>query len=529
MALFVHLSDLHLTTEGGPQALLFERLVHTLELERKASGAASLPLVITGDVFDSASGPIEPKVSAFLPLLERMRVALGGDAPAIILPGNHDRRRLGIVGPHRTKLFQALADAVDPARVFVAGCKAPFLAEQVPPALHGLPAHVVTLDSSYLPHGLFSAGGTIRREDLLQVHAELPNDGKALLLLVHHHLIPTPITDISQVDAQKTPRFLRWVIGKLLPALVANADREELTMTALGAGTALSMLNSFGRAVLLLHGHKHVPTARILRGMTDGCGDILLVSAGSAGLRERVGEARHPDAARLWPTFNRVELDLDRVRVQALSFSPKRSDKSPVRRELAAARLVEQKWEPLSVSFHPRDAPPRVALDRAEYRLVRSPVAPGRFDVSCERQVELEPGASLRRYVDFVGVLPLLVPRQRRGRQASRRIELTLGGATHFAIEHGLCRTLDEGKRSYGAGVAFESVGLHCRYGARRATLTLARKGAEGLEPFASATDLTTGREQPLLLEVFDDCWSATKLDCAARSLLRIYWPLEAD
>jgi len=349
------------------------------------------------------------------------------------------------------------------------------------------------------------------------------------VLLLHHHLIPTPITDISHVDSQRTPRLLRWIVGKLLPALVANADREELTMTALGAGTALSMLNSFGRAVLLLHGHKHVPTARILRGMTDGCGDILLVSAGSAGLRERVGEARHPDAARLWPTFNRVELENDRVQVEALSFSPKRSAKAPVRRELAAARLAEQKWVPIAVSFHPQDAPPRVALDQAEYRLTRSVVTGERFDVACERRVELAPGASLGRYVDFVGMLPLLAPRTGRSGRRSRRVELTLGGVTQFSIEHGLCRTLGEAKRSYGAGVAFESVGLLCRYGARQATLRLARKGAERLVPFASATDLTTGREQPLALEALDDYWSATKLDCAARSLLRIYWPLDVD
>ena len=53
------------------------------------------------------------------------------------------------------------------------------------------------------------------------------------------------------------PRSARWLLGKALPTLVSNADREELTMTALGAGTALSTLHTFGRPVLLLHGHKH--------------------------------------------------------------------------------------------------------------------------------------------------------------------------------------------------------------------------------------------------------------------------------
>ena len=35
---------------------------------------------------------------------------LGGDAPTIVLPGNHDRRRFGLLGPHDEALF--LADRV---------------------------------------------------------------------------------------------------------------------------------------------------------------------------------------------------------------------------------------------------------------------------------------------------------------------------------------------------------------------------------------------------------------------------------
>ena len=527
MTLFVHLSDLHLKSDGGRQTLIFERLVQTLEQERESSAQPRVPLVITGDVFDTAGGPSEPLVSAFLHLHERMVSALGSDAPTIVLPGNHDRRRFGLVGPHRGELFQALSAAVDPRRVFVAGCRAPFLAELVPQAFHGLPAHVVALDSSYLPHGLLSAGGTIRLEDLLQVHAQLPDDEKPLLLLVHHHLVPTPITDISHVTSLRAPRLMRWFVGKVLPALVSNADREELTMTALGAGTALSTLNSFGRAVLLLHGHKHVPTARVLRGMTDESGDILIASAGSGGLRERVHAARHPDAARLWPTFNLVELGTDRVRVEALSFSPKRSTKPPIRRDLARARLAKRKWELDAVTLRARDTPLRVALDMAHYRLYRSLVAPERYDVSCERLVELEPGATLRRYVDFVHALPLLAPRARQVNRGSRRIELTPGGVTEYRVDHALCRTIDEGQRSYGRGAAFEWVGLLCRYGAKNAALRLSREGAEWLKPFASVTDLTTGREEPLALVPSPEHWSVTRPDCAARSLLRIYWPLE--
>src|SRR4029077_19609617 len=127
-----------------------------------------------------------------------------------------------------------------------------------------------------------------RLEDLLMAHARLPRDGRPVLVLTHHHLIPTPLTDVSHIDSSSASRFARWVVRTVLPTLVSYGDREELTMTALGAGTALTTLHTLGRAVLLLHGHKHVPTARLVTGMSDGCGDVLIASAGSAGTRERV-------------------------------------------------------------------------------------------------------------------------------------------------------------------------------------------------------------------------------------------------
>jgi hypothetical protein len=133
--------------------------------------------------------------------------------------------------------------------------------------------------------------------------------------------------------------MVRWLVGTALPALVSYGDREELTMTALGAGTALSSLHAFGRAVLLLHGHKHVPTARLLAGMTDGCGDVLIASAGSAGTRERIHASRHPDAVRLWPSFNLVFLSEQDVQVESLSFPPRKTVRMPLRRLLARAGL----------------------------------------------------------------------------------------------------------------------------------------------------------------------------------------------
>ena len=526
MSLLVHLSDLHIALDPARQALLFDKLVEALGRERGVAAVERIVVVITGDVFDSATDPAPQLIDSFLRLHRRVVDTLGGDAPTIILPGNHDRRRFGLIGPHDESLFLSLREAVDPRRVYVAGTRTPFLAQIVPADFHGLPAHVIAYDSSYLPHGLVGAGGTIRIEDLLQAHAGLPRDGRPVLLLVHHHLIPTPITDVSHVDAVGTPRVMRWLVGKALPALVSNADREELTMTALGAGTALSTLHAFGRAVLLLHGHKHVPTARLVCGMTGDCGDIVLASAGSAGRREALDALGHADAARLWPSFNRVELSEEHVRVESVSFSPKRSARPAVRRHLVHARRLGPKWRLEPGTFAPADPAPRVEVDDATFTLLPG-IHPERWDFTCERRVELRKGARLRQYVDFVHALPLL-PRLRRAsvrRRTGRRVELAVGGVTGVRFEQALCRTVNEAARLYGADIAFEWVGLLCRYGAARATLRLARTPPD-LEPFGSVTDLTTGRERPVAIRIEGEHWTIASDACAPRTLLRIYWPL---
>jgi 3',5'-cyclic AMP phosphodiesterase CpdA len=508
------------------QDVVFGKLVEALRRERQAAGAAPAAIVVTGDVFDSAT-EAAPLVASFMALHARMLEAIGGDTPTIVLPGNHDRRRMGLVGPHREDLFRKLSRAAARRRMFVAGTRTPFLAQIVPAELHGLPAHVVAYDSSYLPRGLLGAGGTIRPEDLLQVHAKLPDDQRPLILLVHHHLIPTPVTDLSGVDHAGAPRIARWFLGVAVPALVSNADREEITMTALGAGTALSALHAFGRPVLLLHGHKHVPTARLLHGMTDVCGDLLLVSAGTAGRHERVHATRHPDAARLWPSFNVVELDGDAVRVDSVSFFPKRTSRPSLRRTLARVRRAGPKWEPEPVTFHVTDPSPRVRRDEARFVLSAPAGQMDRWDVACERTIELMTGARLRRYVDFVHSLPLSRARARAGRRANRRVELSPNGVTRYRIPQALCRTIAEGARSYGVGTAFEWVGLLCRYGAARAILSVARTNLVDIEPFASFTDLTTGRERPVAVVRTDDSWTVSAEFCAPRSLLRVYWPLE--
>ena len=524
MTFLVHLSDLHITRKQGTQTRLFDKLIDALQSEQERARPDRTTVVITGDVFDSATDPPAQLVEAFLALHARMLGALG-EAFTVVLPGNHDRRRFGLFGPNREVLFRELYRAADPTRIHVLGQRTPFLAEVVSPEFHGLPAHVVAYDSSYLAGGLVGAGGTFRLEDLLQVHAQLPDDGRPLLLLVHHHLIPTPITDISHVDMVGTPRPVRWLVRTVLPALVSYADREELTMTALGAGTALSALHSFGRAVLLLHGHKHVPTARLLRGLGGDCGDLILASAGSGGRAEGVYSSQ-PNPARLWPSFNVVELSEDRARVEALSFSPKNGRKQPVRRDLIHVRREGPKWTPVPISFDVSDVPSRLIRDEAAYSLSPSADSDQRWDFVCQRRVVAHDGVKLRRYKDFAHALPTLLTGKSQKRRTYRRVELSLDGPTEHRATDALCRTLAEAERRYGPGTAFEWVGLLCRYGADIASLRLAAPEGDRFDPFASATDLTTGRERPAKIELRDGQWCVNIAHCVPRTLLRIYWPL---
>lgn len=535
MARIHHLSDLHLLADGDRQ----ERLLHSLmaALAREASDEPGGPdlLAITGDVFDSSSVERGHAVAHFLEFHARVMEAYGRDVPTIVLPGNHDRRRGGLMGPHNPRLFLALRDGVDPDRVHVAGCKTPILAEIIPDSFHGLDAHVVSFDSTYLPRGLFSAGGMIRHEDILRVAATLADDprDRPLVLLLHHHLIPTPLTDVSEIVPDAASGIGRWALAKLLPALVANADREELTMTALGAGTALTTLHAMGRAVLVLHGHKHYPTARLLCGSLEGSGDLLITSAGTAGRGERFQAMRQPEAPRLWPSFNVVELGVDDVAVDAVSFSPKNPKRSSTRRRLAQARRQGTRWSSDPVAATLRGANLRVAIDEAICSLEPSCEAPREnWDVVCDRTVTRIPGAGLRRYTEFIHGLPGARVTNvdadgavRDASMATARVDLNLDGSTSYRLESGLCRSIDAAARAYGRGTAYEWVGLLCRYGAELARLTL-RHGRD-VRPFASVTDLTTGRERPAALVRGDGTSTLEVPHCAPRTLLRAYWELE--
>lgn len=534
MARIAQLSDLHFLGDPEEQAPIFDALVAALDAERAARGGFDM-LAITGDVFDDAAVSPRDAARSYARLHARLDEALGGEVPTVIVPGNHDRRRKGLFAPLRSALFHELGLALGD-HVYVHGCATPYLATVVAPEHHRLPLWVVAYDSTYLPRGLLSAGGMMRQEDLLYAASRIGDRHPdwPVLFLLHHHLVPTPLTDLGPVPVERTTGPVRWALGEALPYLVAHADREELTMTALGAGTAISTLHTLGRAVLVLHGHKHYATARLLDATIAGHGDVLIASAGSAGTAEQWTLAAS-STARLWPSFNVVEWEADRVTIDSIGFGYKgRSLGVTEPRPLARARRDGAQWrqEPIDPAELVGGGR-RLALNRAHFAIRRG--GGGRADYRCEREVRLSPDPAapprsrLGRYVETVTGAPeaTLTPD---GYDAPEplptEVTLALDGVVSFHVRGGLYDRLDPVHHQHADRHApFASVSRMNRYGARDALLEA--EGIDATDAFASATDLGTGLERPIPLHRHAEGAVVRVRDCPPRTLLRLYWPLD--
>lgn len=342
----VHLSDLHLFGNPEEQTTILRSLVTALVVERRRRGTAPALIALTGDVFDSSTLPHDEATAEFSRLLDAIHEAVGGRVPTVIVPGNHDRRRAGIFLPHDTGLFDALGEALR-GRAWVLGAGRPCLAEVVPHSVHGLPLWIVAYDSNHLPEGAIGAGGAMRQEDILRAASIIDGHQPSwpVLFLLHHHLIPTPLTDLGPIELSNSSGPVRWLVERGLPRLLANGDREELFMTALGAGTALSTLQAMGRPVIVLHGHKHYATSRLLSGTRPDQGDVLIVSAGSAGTAQ-TWSPEGADAARLWPSFNVLEVEHDRLEVEQIAFGWRHVSESIARRPMVCALRRCARWLP---------------------------------------------------------------------------------------------------------------------------------------------------------------------------------------
>lgn len=528
----VHLSDLHLFGNPAEQATIFRSLVTALRVERRRRRTDADLICLTGDVFDSSTLPKAQAVRAFSELLDGMHEALGGRIPTVIIPGNHDRRRAGLFLPHDHGLFDELRMALR-GRAWVHGAARPFLSEVVPPELHGLPLWLVSYDSNHLPEGAIGAGGAMRQEDLIRAVSII--DGQRpdwpVLFLLHHHLIPTPLTDLGPIEVSRSPGPVRWLVERGLPRLLANGDREELFMTALGAGTALSTLQALGRPVLVLHGHKHYAATRLLGGTRAGQGDVLIASAGSAGVAQ-TWSPEGTDAARLWPSFNTIELEHDQIAIEQIAFGWREVSEEVARRPMVTALRRRARWIPVEPDDEVAVEPgPRLARNEAGYRL-RASSRRGRWDCHVARSVAFEHVEPGDRYVETVRG-PVDSTLVRNGRSVDLPAELTIDErrGSRYLLQGGSPRTVAEAHRLHGRqATPFGHVALMNRYLCREATLSVRGLGARGNTAFGSATDLGTGLEEPVAVDhVGPDEVRVRVTDCAPRTLLRLYWLLEEE
>ena len=551
MGVVIHLSDLHLLAGDSESEHVLASLVAALEADRRERDRDVDLVVITGDVFDTSTLDPSLAVREMLALHASLQHVLGRGrpVPTVVVPGNHDRRRMGLFGPHRATLFDALRQAAPP-ELWVHGARGPFLAEHVPHAFHRLPLHLVAYDSSYLPTGYLSAGGNVRSEDLLHVAARLDDVHPEwpLVLLLHHHLVPTPVTDTGPIETHRLSKLAHTSLHRILPTLVTHADREELTMTAMGSGSVLSLLHSFERPVLVLHGHKHIASARKLEGMRDGEGDVILASAGSAATAQRwsprsnerwSGAAESTnDPVRIWPSFNVVELDDGALTIETVSFGWKgRSAGRIVSRPLVWAERDGARWAVTPTTMHEPRVGPALCDNRAIVRVWPSARhGASRYDSLRVRDIEVGAGRELGRYRELVDGLAdgSLAQRDHSGRTVLRAqtlpttITLPLTQPTELDVLDAVPRTLTELRRAHGAmAPPFPSVSLFNRYASARASLVVEGLGAVRGDAFASLLDLGSGRERAMRLVRADgdDRVALEVPDCPPRALLRVHWP----
>jgi hypothetical protein len=153
----------------------------------------------------------------------------------------------------------------------------------------------------------------------------------------------------------------------------------------------------------------------------------------------------------------------------------------------------------------------------------------GRWDYSCERTVSAND--DLVRYVETVEGAPggrCVIEPFGAEIPLPADVHLEVGGCTRYRVEGAVFRTFEAARAAQGhRASAFAQVTLMNRYASRQAVLEMIGLAERAQAAFASATDLGTGLERPLVLQRSDGKVTALLNDCPARTLLRIYWPLE--
>jgi hypothetical protein len=402
--------------------------------------------------------------------------------------------------------------------------------------LPGIDLPFVLTDSTQLDNGLLGAGGTVRSADILSVHAELASGDSPVCWLLHHHLVPTPVTDLERSGSGRyTDGFAAWASHaglRIARSLISNVDREELTMTAMGAGTVLSCLHTLGRPVLLLHGHKHYPTARLLKGIHEGDNDVALLSAGSAGVTEL------PDARMMsvWPSLNAIRIDRRpsgayAVEAGMVAFPPAELEDEREIRRTPLVRLESrgQGWEVREEAHPPH--PPEWTRNEVAYRLEDDADF---VDADVYRRVEVVRGSRSEQEgkwcepIDGLSGATLMLGKSSLGLPTNHPFDLDgTRGEARYTIKRAVASNAEAAARFYDESTPYEWLGLGNRYPCETAVIEVEHATPKRLESaFASLTNVATGREIPIPLRRSEKGVRATVSPCPARHLLRIYWRL---
>ncbi len=227
-----HLSDLHFGLAGPHEAT-------GAALARELLHRGVDHVIVSGDVTHRGrQGELERFWSCFRPLREA--------ATMIVVPGNHDRLgddvATSLMGDRRVHVTRA-------------------------PGLR-----VIGLDSTG-PHNryAFQSHGLLHDEDLSELDRALadPDPGELVVVTMHHHPLPLP-------EESSLERLSAWL---RLPFTTELARGREL----------LACLR--GRCDLLLHGHRHLPSASELFG--EDARPLQVVNAGSSTELRRVRVFEH--------------------------------------------------------------------------------------------------------------------------------------------------------------------------------------------------------------------------------------------
>jgi Icc protein len=234
-----HVSDLHFGLGGHEHA--------AAALVQQLLRSAVDHVIVSGDVTHRGrQDEYERFWACFAPLRDTARV--------IVVPGNHDR----------------LGD--DVAVRFMDGERVHMTRE---PGLR-----IVRLDSTG-PHNryAFQGHGLVHDDDLRQLDRALadPDPGEVVVVTMHHHPLPLP-------EESSLERLSAWL---RLPYTTELAMGREL----------LACLR--GRCDLVLHGHRHQPSASEL--FVEDARPLQVVNAGSSSELRRVRVFEHEGGRLLGP------------------------------------------------------------------------------------------------------------------------------------------------------------------------------------------------------------------------------------